>query len=52
MDSCTTILLVQTLSITQTTEGWLQQTFYLRGVGVSKGGCWPSKGTGLKGTSW
>jgi len=47
MDSFTIVLLVQTLSITQTSEGWFLQTSFLEGVGDLNGGFWPSKGAGF-----
>jgi len=47
VDSYTTILLVQTLSITQTTQGWFKQTSFLRDVESSNGGVWPSEGPGF-----
>ena len=47
VDSYTIVLQVLTLSTTQTTRGWFQQTSFLGGVECSNGGFRPCEGPGL-----
>ena len=47
VDSYTIVLVVLTLSTTQTTRGWFQQTSFLGGVQSSNGSFWPCEGPGL-----
>ena len=47
VDSYTIVLLVLSLSATQTTQGWFQQTSFLGGVESSNDSFWPCEGSDL-----